>query len=1457
MPVNWKRVYVFISSTFHDMHAERDYLVKRVFPSLRDWCERRKLRLVDVDLRWGVTEVDATANQNVVKTCLKRIDECRPFFLCFLGQRRGWCPGLQNLSPDTLELFPGLEQSVRAGASVTELEILHAIISPFHRGNVEDSVERFQPAQHAFFYLRNPSYLDELPADPPLLRQLYADEPETDSSLRTGPLDVALDLVSSAHRPIREYTAKWNPRLSTSELCLPLHCPALLHENVERWRAEWKRILGRDVPGRDVPLDLMKSANEFNRRLSTGRLSEFRYQGESLGDVILSDLKRAISDRYPDHTEESVTDDLQRELDEHEEFLFVNSAGFIERIGDFADLDRYARGESSEVYVLTGPGGMGKSMLLANWLDRRRVQSEGLEDTTYHFRFAGQSGGSTGIDDLLYSILCELQRIAGKIPADTEISRDPIKVRKAWREALKALSQQGRTVIVIDGINQLPNGLRDVSWIPLRGLPKNVRLIVSFRIEQDDEEAQKLAEKLSRNGHVHLANVRPFRDAEDRRRLVDAYLLEYLKELDDPLVEDLIALRGAENPLFLKIVLSELRVFGAYAQLSEKIRQDFGTTPVSAFGAVLLRLRTDPAYAAIESTDAVPLLFGLLGHARRGLSVMELCDLFSMALEDDVASRAGEDGIRDTITLLLRQVQPYMARRNGRYDFFYESVLEAVRIAYVGSDSSYQRSSEAWHGLLADYFQSQGLGNRRTLEELPYHLRAAERLDECAETLVTPEFIERKAIDTSIHELLADSVALLDQSTPGAHPWVLDLVTLIRRRSRAFLTSPKSLLPAFWRQTSHSVLPGIAERQAKMEGYLRTRVWIERHDEAIGPRTSLASTGIERMTFDATEDTMIIVTKGGEAFDVELAHFTVMPTATLGERPLAVSPSNKCLTAHEERLSLWDLTTCRRIMVLNLHEEPPEFARFLSEVDLAFTWNWSGGHLAIPAGGRGFVSEGVKFTGKAEFRLWLIDGGDLKVGWDMDFEGHDVLRSFEPHPQGQFALLGTATGNLMRISATTPLAEDVIAISDSAITAISVDSPAQVAVVGTEDGQLFQCDLKTGESSPVGDLGQGAITMLEHNPVGQTFVAVTDRGLITQLEQDTGHVVWTKELASKICGVCMNPETPLLAVWNDETAWVLDAVTGDQKGLVEFHSGSTEDQDAQSVERAFFNNDGSEVVVSAHGSFRIETVEDAPEILASHSEVPVDCARYRGGEFEFLSFPKGGYGPKVHYWTFSEGEKFVFENESFLTRLVVAFGPGPHFCTLGTDVLNYYDGKKGDTEIWDLRTGKRRNAYLCHDEVSHDRTICVDDATEYVLSGNKHEVALLDTRQDIVRPLVNIAPRVVSALALSKDGDTVAIGCEDGCILLVAGDGKPRQVELMGHYDRVSHLEYLMGDCWCGLVSTADDGYIRCWDVTNLECLDAVHVGEPVISLHVRNDGKIQSVTKSGKHIELMVMVPH
>jgi hypothetical protein len=54
MAAIWKTIRVFISSKFRDMLAERDYLVKVVFPALRERLERYRIYADDIDLRWGV-----------------------------------------------------------------------------------------------------------------------------------------------------------------------------------------------------------------------------------------------------------------------------------------------------------------------------------------------------------------------------------------------------------------------------------------------------------------------------------------------------------------------------------------------------------------------------------------------------------------------------------------------------------------------------------------------------------------------------------------------------------------------------------------------------------------------------------------------------------------------------------------------------------------------------------------------------------------------------------------------------------------------------------------------------------------------------------------------------------------------------------------------------------------------------------------------------------------------------------------------------------------------------------------------------------------------------------------------------------------------------------------------------------------------------------------------------------
>lgn len=125
-----RQVRVFLSSTFRDMNAERDYLTRYVFPRVTEYCKSRMLEFVPIDLRWGIPEEDSR-NGLVLKACLEEIDNSRPFFIGILGSRYGWQPTvdeLTNLSDMADKDIEWLLDKVADGASITEIEMEYAAL---------------------------------------------------------------------------------------------------------------------------------------------------------------------------------------------------------------------------------------------------------------------------------------------------------------------------------------------------------------------------------------------------------------------------------------------------------------------------------------------------------------------------------------------------------------------------------------------------------------------------------------------------------------------------------------------------------------------------------------------------------------------------------------------------------------------------------------------------------------------------------------------------------------------------------------------------------------------------------------------------------------------------------------------------------------------------------------------------------------------------------------------------------------------------------------------------------------------------------------------------------------------------------------------------------------------------------------------------------------------------------
>jgi len=136
-----REIRVFISSTFRDMHEEREELIKQIFPQLRRLCESRGVTWGEVDLRWGVPD-EAKVEGKVLPLCLEEIEHCRPYFIGILGERYGWVP--EEIPEALFETQPWLREHLHQ--SVTALEILHGVL------------QNTATEKHAFFYFRDPAY---------------------------------------------------------------------------------------------------------------------------------------------------------------------------------------------------------------------------------------------------------------------------------------------------------------------------------------------------------------------------------------------------------------------------------------------------------------------------------------------------------------------------------------------------------------------------------------------------------------------------------------------------------------------------------------------------------------------------------------------------------------------------------------------------------------------------------------------------------------------------------------------------------------------------------------------------------------------------------------------------------------------------------------------------------------------------------------------------------------------------------------------------------------------------------------------------------------------------------------------------------------------------------------------------------------------------------------------------
>lgn len=573
-------IRVFVSSTFRDMVAERDYLSKHTFPALRKLCEQRGVTWSDVDLRWGITDERAAEDQ-VLPICLAEIERSRPYFIGLLGDRYGWVP--ESIPDDLGHAEPWLANY--RGASITELEIMHGV-------------------------LRNP------------------------------------DMRTRAHFYFRSDAASAR---AARDLSLPAE-PEASREKLAR----------------------LKRSIRDSRARGHCTLREPYESPEMLGRLVAEDFEALLDDRHPHG---SLTDPLEPTRIAQAAFARARSRVYV-KSGDTLDaLNRFLRtAHQGTGAVVSGPPGAGKSALLASWAASLPASIPVIS----HYVEASPEGADG--DSMLRRLMRELSR---RFDLQHAVPDDAAPLRSAFNSLLNAASTSARgpCVVLIDGLDRVagPGTLTALGWLP-PVVPGNVRLVVSSR-------SAGVAAALQRTGWTGIA-VPPL-SIDERIDLTKRYLSEYSKELSAGQLARIKAADPTGNPLYLRTLLDELRIFGSHERLDAEIDRYLaaGSVP-ELFRLVLARCERD--YDPPGRQVVKPAL-SMLWAAHTGLTEAELLDLLG---------QQGERLPRALWSPVFLALEGALFNRSGTLSVAHEYFSEAIAQAYLAEDSE-QRSL---HGLLAAYF---------------------------------------------------------------------------------------------------------------------------------------------------------------------------------------------------------------------------------------------------------------------------------------------------------------------------------------------------------------------------------------------------------------------------------------------------------------------------------------------------------------------------------------------------------------------------------------------------------------------------------------------------------------------------------------------------------------------------------------------------------------------------------
>ena len=672
-PVQGDVLRIFLSSTFADMACERDLVQNHVLPVLRERCRAtgRTVRLVDVDLRWGVTAHEAReGGHHAIARCLEQAASS-DVLVAFVGERYGWTPPAETVlaAVEGDEQLAPLRETVAAAdkpVSITELELRLGLML----GVKSNGTQR-----HGLVYLR--SKLGDVPSahagafkthpkDQHAIRALRATLRHLEPSAR-GPAGATITAKCSP------YVAKWKPpsqahRGTPHEHGVVRGLAPLRDQLIDDL---WAVIESRCPAATSVPQPATAStaatsaaaraaAQEAQAQLSARLDGAATCVGREA--LLRSVVQWACGGEY----RRPLTEEEQADAD------FESGRGRWRKQGDTGDGQGARPGATSTVGVMVGAEGAGKSSLLAK-VAAVAAEQRGMLVVS-HFVRAGEH--SARVETALLCLCQALRKVCP--PSEDALPTTLDGLRVLFPKLLRLATAEARILVVIDAADGFePSGggttsspaddIRDaLALVPDVQSPR-LRVLVGLAVAPG-----AVKRSTSRHGgrsHRPAAATGAGADAltaeqrraavragiaaafQQRRAAVAEIVLPALtqseasaivasqlwlhgKKLEekpgDNQMRNLVRKREAGSPLYLSLAVANLLSFGHFEKLSEYVR-GLPTTSEALCVEALRQLE------AIHTPAAVARACSLLATARGGLTSEEIASAGGVFVEGQEA----------------------------------------------------------------------------------------------------------------------------------------------------------------------------------------------------------------------------------------------------------------------------------------------------------------------------------------------------------------------------------------------------------------------------------------------------------------------------------------------------------------------------------------------------------------------------------------------------------------------------------------------------------------------------------------------------------------------------------------------------------------------------------------------------------------------------------------------------